>query len=145
MPPGAPLGGEPNDGLGTVAVDRNPTPATFSFQIGTEPSLRDKPDILAEIQGGNSGNLTSDSSGCLLPSDVEVAFYGQPVMLKVEVDAAGDLIGEPEVVEPSGKDGYDELAKCVVKTREFTPAKDIQDGVEVPRASDLVLRVVIQN
>lgn len=99
--------------------------------LGDRPSganVGEIPDEPAQPKETTQSIETSAIAGeCLLKPEA-TNFYTQTVKLRLAISEQGQVIGQPLVVQSSGSEAYDELARCVIKRWDFIPAYNIQEG-----------------
>lgn len=147
VPPNG-LGQAPSEPTDQTRVSQQPIPASFSATIGTATlptGLPDIPENPATLRDSDrSRTFESNNSGCSLTPEA-LRSFGQEVIVRVVVDAKGDIYTDPEpfVPKPGDNPDYDKLAICVVKTWKFNPAYDMKEGKPSERFSELDVGVVI--
>ncbi|MBD1861994.1 MULTISPECIES: hypothetical protein [Trichocoleus] len=126
----APTDGGLDELTGQVSVPQNQAPVGFqaSLSVSDPEGVGDIPDSRAEPKVTNQ-TFFSDASGFGCPLKPEIArYYGELVELRITIDEQGRVSnreGEIAVIKPSASQAYDELAKCVITSWDFTPASNL--------------------
>jgi TonB family protein len=142
---------------GVPGGDRLPTGITASLTYRSEPVLingnaRDVPEESAvpnqetrnfssDLTGGVSGtDSVGDTASCeLKPTVLPNLGSGQPVSIRVVVDEQGKVL-DTNLVATSQNGDYDQLAECLIKQWEFTPA--MSGGLPI-FSNDLVVDITL--
>jgi TonB family protein len=143
--PTSPSDSESELDLPDVAISDEVTPANWTanlLNVGTIPASEDPTDIPEQpaIPNGDSLTVTADPLTSSCDAEPEAyQFFGQPVELQVAIDETGQIFDKVQIRQSSGNSAYDDLAACLIREWEFTPA--VSGGQ--PIASNLVIVITI--
>ncbi|MBD2098611.1 hypothetical protein H6F90_26465 [Trichocoleus sp. FACHB-591] len=145
-----PTDGGLGEAIGQVPVSQDPNPAGFQASltgVSVPENVGDIPDYPAEPKVTNQTFFSDASSfGCLLEPESR-RYYGELVELRITIDEQGRVSnreGEIEVIKPSASPAYDELAKCVITSWDFTPASNlIKENEKSEVSSNLNVSITI--